>query len=64
MKTVYVRNAFHGFKGRYKATFNGYGQICVWDDVAGHYTTCHSLTPNQIRYAISRLRALEYRETR
>jgi hypothetical protein len=54
MKTVYVRNAFKGFRGRYKARINGYGQVCVWDSVAQYYTTCHSLTPAQIRYVISR----------
>ena len=23
--------------------------VRVWDDVAGHYTTCHSLTPSQCK---------------
>lgn len=25
----------------------GDGDVLVWDDVAGHYTRCHSLTPSQ-----------------
>lgn len=24
------------------------GDVLVWDDVAGHYTRCHSLTPRTI----------------
>ena len=28
------------------------GRVLVWDDVAGHYTSCHSLTPR----AIARIR--------
>ena len=27
--------------------------VRVYDPVAGHYTTCHSLTPGQIRRVIS-----------
>ena len=30
------------------------GTVYVWDSVAGHFTTCHSLTPGQVR----RVRAL------
>jgi hypothetical protein len=30
------------------------GQVWVWDDVAGHYTTCHSLTAGQVRYVKGR----------
>ncbi len=28
--------------------------VRVYDDVAGHYTTCHSLTPAQVRYVAAR----------
>jgi len=24
------------------------GRVRVWDSVAGHYTTCHRLTPRQV----------------
>ena len=27
------------------------GQVRVWDSVAGHYTTCHSLSPSAVRRA-------------
>jgi len=30
------------------------GYVSAYDDTAGHYTTCHSLRPGQVRY----LRAL------
>jgi hypothetical protein len=26
------------------------GVVKAWDDVAGHYTVCHSLTPRQSAY--------------
>jgi hypothetical protein len=25
------------------------GVVRIWDSVAGHYTTCHSLTPRQVK---------------
>ena len=28
--------------------------VRVYDPIAGHYTTCHSLTPGQVRHVISR----------
>lgn len=28
--------------------------VRVYDDTAGHYTVCHSLTPSQIKHVISR----------
>ena len=40
-----------------KAYFEG-GQAHVWDSAAGHYTTCHSLTPNQVK----RIKALANRD--
>lgn len=33
------------------------GQVKVWDEVAGHFTSCHSLTVSAIR----RIRALTLR---
>lgn len=48
-KTCNVRNAFSGDSGRYEA-FYEYGQVHVWDSIAGYYTTCHSLSPNQVAY--------------
>ena len=50
MKTVNVRNAFQGFKGTFKATVDPMGLVRVFDNVAGYWTACHSLTPGQIRY--------------
>ena len=32
------------------------GCVAVWDDTAGHYTICHSLTPAQERYVRARVR--------
>jgi hypothetical protein len=34
----------------YTAWVTQEGTIYVWDSVAGHYTTCHSLTECQERY--------------
>lgn len=28
--------------------------VRVYDDVAGHYTVCHTLTPAQVKHVISR----------
>lgn len=53
MKTVNVRNAFSGLRGTYRATVKN-GEVVVWDSIAGHYTTCHSLTAGQIKYVVSR----------
>ena len=30
------------------------GVVRVWDSVAGHYTTCHSLSVGQVRYVRAR----------
>jgi hypothetical protein len=32
------------------------GSVLVYDDVAGHFTKCHSLTPAQERYVRARVR--------
>jgi hypothetical protein len=44
----------HPFAGSpqwgYVARVTADGAVIVWDDVAGHWTTCHSLTPRQIAY--------------
>jgi hypothetical protein len=34
----------------YRARIHADGTVEVYDDLAGHYTTCHSLTPRQIAY--------------
>ncbi len=34
----------------YRARVEADGTVRVYDDLAGHYTTCHSLTVAQIRY--------------
>ena len=34
----------------YRAKVDSDGTVRVWDSVAGHYTTCHALTPAQTRY--------------
>lgn len=36
------------------ACVDSYGVVRVYDDVAGHYTVCHTLTPGQERYVRSR----------
>lgn len=41
---------------RYAARVDADGTVRIWDDVADHYTTCHSLTAAQIRYIRSRAR--------
>jgi len=46
-KMTNVRNAFAGERGTYPAYYED-GQVKVYDSVAGHFTTCHSLTDNQI----------------
>ena len=39
-------------------------QVSVWDDVAGYYTTCHSLTPAQQKRLVSRAKRLCREERR
>jgi hypothetical protein len=34
----------------YRAQVDAEGYVTVWDDIAGHYTPCHSLTARQIAY--------------
>ena len=34
----------------YRARIHADGAVEVYDSLAGHYTTCHSLTSAQIRY--------------
>jgi hypothetical protein len=48
-KICHVRNAFTLLRGRYEAFYED-GQVRVWDSVGGYYTTCHSLTDNQVAY--------------
>lgn len=45
--TTNVRNAFENCNGATKAFAEKDGTVYVYDNVAGHYTTCHSLTENQ-----------------
>jgi hypothetical protein len=47
IKTTTVRNAFSGRTGTYRAAADSTGTVRVYDTVAGHYTTCHSLTAAQ-----------------
>ena len=35
-----------------------HGEVMVYDTVAGHFTTCHSLTPTQERSVRSRIAKL------
>lgn len=49
--TVAVRNAFTSERGIYQATVDSDGTVRVWDDIAGHFTINHSLTPRQIARA-------------
>jgi hypothetical protein len=39
MKTIKVKAW-----GRWERAFAKNGRVYVWDSVAGHYTTCHSLS--------------------
>ena len=41
----------------YAALVESDGSVLVHDDVAGHYTRCHSLTEEQQRYIRGRARA-------
>ena len=51
---VNVRNAFCFERGTYLAIVDDDGTVRVWDNMAGYYTRCHSLTPAQIRSAQAR----------
>lgn len=42
----------------YSARVDADGYVTVWDSIAGHYTTWHSLTPAQERWIGSRSRRL------
>lgn len=46
-----------GPQAGYRARITCYGDVTVWDAVAGYWTTCHDLTPAQIRTIRSRARA-------
>jgi hypothetical protein len=48
---VTVRNAFSSERGTYRAIVDEDGSVRVYDSVAGHYTTCHALTPAQVASA-------------
>jgi len=50
MKTANVK--WNGAK--VKATADKDGTVRVYDSVAGHYTTCHDLTPRQQQIVRSR----------
>lgn len=53
-RVVTIRaRAFSGDRIRdHRCTVDADGTVRVWDEVAGHYTTCHSLT----RGALARAR--------
>ena len=48
-----IDDAFACESGRYEAFYEN-GQAWVWDSIAGHYTSCHSLTENQVKYVKAR----------
>jgi hypothetical protein len=50
MKTVKVKI----WNGKYDAYADETGTVRVYDPVAGYFTTCHSLTPGQMRYVRAR----------
>lgn len=54
---IYVRDAFSTERGRYRAIVAEGGVVLVWDSVAGHYTSLHSLKPSQIAYVRRRAAA-------
>lgn len=47
--TVTTGRGINGAVG-YRAEVHPDGDVLVWDDIAGHYTRCHSLTPAQQAY--------------
>ena len=51
MKTITVKcKAFSGEGAKVnKVRISPAGEVSVWDSVAGHYTTCHALSPATIR---------------
>jgi len=50
MKTTIVK----AWGDRTEAYADSNGAVWVYDDVAGHFTTVHSLTPGQLRYVRAR----------
>jgi hypothetical protein len=51
MDTQTVRVVYVYWLGsRVAACADDEGVVRVWDSVAGHYTTCHSLTRRQIQH--------------
>ena len=55
MKTTTQKTVNVKFLGAsVKAYATETGKVRVWDDVAGHYTVCHDLTPAQVRYVVRR----------
>jgi hypothetical protein len=50
MNTIQIRcKAFIGESVKInKINVDATGAVRVWDSVAGHYTSCHSLTPRSI----------------
>jgi hypothetical protein len=54
---IYVRDAFSTERGRYRAIVAEGGVVLVWDSLAGHYTSLHSLKPTQIAYVLRRASA-------
>ena len=50
-RSVTVCNAFSAERGTYRAVVDEDGSVRVYDSVAGHYTTCHALTPAPVASA-------------
>lgn len=44
----------HAAQWGYRAIVDAQGIVRVYDDIAGHYTTCHSLTEAQQAYIRAR----------
>lgn len=53
-ETVVIIRSGRAFSGSsqwgYRALVSTDGNVSVWDDIAGHYTTSHSLTGRQKAY--------------
>jgi hypothetical protein len=53
MKTIYITARAKAFSNEgikaHKFSVDADGTVRVWDSVAGHYTTCHSLSKSAIR---------------
>ena len=61
-RIIAIAKPFAAFqRGKYEFSVSDDGTISVWDDVAGYYTTCHSLSEAAQRKIGKVARELEIR---